>query len=184
MRGRLALLALASALASLVAGCGGSSPAAGLDATPSASSYPAQGISFRSPPGWSTRAGHGHLVATVQTGQATVAIWRYPRSERLPRSTAQLQAARDALVAASHRDNPRFAEIKTAPTLVAGLPAVQIRARTTIDGQPRTIRSTHIYAYGSEIIVDAFADGDSFRQIDATSFWPLLRSLDVGAPRA
>jgi hypothetical protein len=61
---------------------------------------------------------------------------------------------------------------------------VQIRARETIAGQPRTVRSTHIYADGAEIVIDAYADADSFRRIDAQVFRPLLRSLQVTRPRA
>jgi hypothetical protein len=184
---RHAFLALTTAgLAAVAAGCGGSasndkpSPAV---SKPSGS-YPAAGISFTPPSGWSTDSGTGKLVATVQAGQATVAVWRYPRSQRLPKSKAELKAARDALLAAEHQRDASFSEIKTAPTTIGGLPAVQIRARETIAGQPRTVRSTHIYAHGAEIIVDAYADTENFRQIDAQVFRPLLRSLQVAQPKA
>jgi hypothetical protein len=59
---------------------------------------------------------------------------------------------------------------------------VQIRAREHIAGQPRTVRSTHIYAHGAEYVIDAYADADSFRQVDAQVFRPLLRSLHVSSP--
>jgi hypothetical protein len=184
---RHAILALTTAgLAAVAAGCGGTSsndttsPAA----TKPSGRYPAAGISFTPPSGWSTDNGRGKLVATVQAGQATVAVWRYPRQQRLPKSQAELKAARDALLAAERQRDASFAEIKTAPTTIAGMPAVQIRARETIAGQPRTVRSTHIYAHGAEIIVDAYADADSFRQIDAKVFRPLLRSLQVSQPKA
>ena len=61
---------------------------------------------------------------------------------------------------------------------------MQIRARETIAGQPRTVRSTHIYSHGAEIVVDAYADADNFRRIDAKYFRPLLRSLRVTSPAA
>jgi hypothetical protein len=75
-----------------------------------------------------------------------------------------------------------FQVIKAAPATIAGKPAVQIRARETIAGQPRTVRSTHIYAHGAEYVIDAYADADSFRQVDAKVFRPLLRSLHVSPP--
>ena len=105
-----------------------------------------------------------------------------PRTETLPKSKLELQAARDALVKATTKRDVTFEKIKTAATTVAGEPAVQIRAREHIAGQPRTIRSTHIYAHGAEYVIDAYSDADSFRSVDATVFRPLLRSLHVSAP--
>ena len=58
---------------------------------------------------------------------------------------------------------------------------MQIRAKEHIAGQPRTVRSTHIYAHGAEYVIDAYADADSFRAVDAKVFRPLLRSLHVSA---
>ena len=168
------------AAAALAAGCGSDSPSqTTTTAALPGGSYPAQGISFTAPTGWTVDEGEGHLVATARAGQATVAVWRYPRDEKLPKSKAQLKAARDALLKVAHRHDVTFEEIKTAPTVIAGKPAVQIRAREHIAGQPRTVRSTHIYANGAEYVIDAYADADSFRQTDATVFRPLLRSLRV-----
>jgi hypothetical protein len=183
---RRTLLALSAAAAvALAAGCGdgSSSTSTASDSQPSGD-YPAAGISFAPPKGYSVAAGKGRLVATVQAGQATVAIWRYPRKERLPRSKDELKAARDALVKAAAKADATFAVIKTAPTEIAGEPAVQIRARETIAGKPRTVRSSHIYAYGAELVVDAYAEHDRFREVDANVFRPLLRSLKVSAPGA
>jgi hypothetical protein len=185
MRRRPLILALtATAVAALAAGCGSDSSntkttAAKADA---GGSYPAQGIRFTPPAGWSVDRGQGALVATVQAGQSTVAVWRYQRDEKLPKSTAELKAARDALLGAARKHDSEFREIKTAPTTVAGKPAVQIRAREMIAGQKRTVRSTHIYANGAEIVVDAYSDADSFRRVDADVFRPLLRSLQIKKP--
>jgi hypothetical protein len=184
---RPACLALtAAALAALAAGCGSDSPSqANTTAAPvPGGDYPRQGISFTAPTGWTVGRGTGRLVATAQAGQATVAVWRYPRKEKLPKSKAELQAARDALLKASRKRDVTFEQIKTAPTTIAGKPAVQIRARQHIAGQPRTVRSTHIYANGAEIVIDAYADADSFRKTDADVFRPLLRSLRVTKPRS
>lgn len=175
------LVSTAAAVAALVAGCGGGTTTT--SPTTPVGLYPSQGVRFATPEGWSVGKGAGDLVATLQTGQATVAIWRFARHERLPQTKAELAAARDALLTASHDKDATFAAIKTAPTTVAGRPAVQIRARETIAGQMRTVRSTHIYADGAEYIVDAYSDADSFRSIDATVFRPLLRSLRLTKPQ-
>ncbi|HMJ33787.1 MAG TPA: hypothetical protein VK501_07710 [Baekduia sp.] len=177
----------AAAVAALaVAGCGSDSPTSTTTAAVQVpgGAYPAQGISFTAPTGWTVDSGKGALVATAQAGQATVAVWRYPRTQKLPKSQAELKAARDALLKAARKRDVTFEQIKTAPTTIAGKPAVQIRARQHIAGQPRTIRSTHIYANGAEIVIDAYADADSFRKTDAEVFRPLLRSLHVTKPRS
>ena len=62
--------------------------------------------------------------------------------------------------------------------------AVQIRGNETIDGQRRTVRSTHIYAGGAEIVVDATAPVNEFRRVDAQVFSPMLRSLRISRPTA
>jgi hypothetical protein len=187
MRRPACLVLTLAALAAAAAGCGGGSSSDTTTAVATAAhadgAFPQAGVSFAPPSDWNVAAGRGHLVATAQAGQATVAVWRYPRSEKLPKSRLQLQAARDALVNASRRRDASFEQIKTAATTIAGQPAVQIRAREHIAGQPRTVRSTHIYAHGAEIVVDAYADAGSFRQVDAAVFRPLLRSLQVSLPR-
>jgi hypothetical protein len=181
---RRATLALtAVVLAALVAGCGGDASGEAPAAQAPTGAFPAKGVSFKAPEGWAVGAGRGTLVATVQAGDATVAVWRFPRKQKLPRSKAELTAARDALLVASRKEDATFTEIKTAPTEIAGQPAVQIRARETISGQPRTVRSTHIYAHGAEYVIDAFTDADSFRATDATFFRPLLRSLTISKPQ-
>jgi len=181
---RLVLTAAAIAALAASAGCGGdSSSGTPTTAGHAGGSFPKAGVSFTPPADWSVDAGAGHLVATAQAGQATVAVWRYPRKASLPTSKLELQAARDALIDASRRRDASFEQIKTAATTIAGLPAVQIRARQHIAGQPRTVRSTHIYGHGSEYVIDAYADADSFRAIDAQVFRPLLRSLHISAPQ-
>lgn len=177
------VVTVVSVSAVALAACGSSSDG-GATTTSAADSgaFPEQGLSFTPPADWSVNTGDGRLVATAQAGQATVAVWRYPRSETLPKTKLQLQAARDALIKASKKRDVTFEQIKTAATEIAGQPAVQIRAKEHIAGQPRTVRSTHIYAHGAEYVIDAYADADSFRAVDAKVFRPLLRSLRVSSP--
>jgi hypothetical protein len=146
--------------------------------------YPQQGIAFQAPKGWDLNSGKSPLVATAQTGRATIVVWRYPRAEPLPQTPEQLRQARDALLGAAKARDPTFTPIKVAITKVRGAPAVQIRATETINGNPRTVRSTHIYTQGSEVIVDAYAPADEFRRVDATAFRGVLRTLRISTPKA
>ena len=142
--------------------------------------YPKQGIEFKAPAGWLLRQGTGTLVASVETGGASVSIWRYPRTEPLPRTRAQLEQAQQALVAAAQARDPTFKQVKVSVTRVAGAHAIVIRGTETIEGNPRTVRSAHVYSHGAEVVVDALASARYFRAIDALFFRPLLRSLRVG----
>ncbi|QEC49247.1 hypothetical protein FSW04_17800 [Baekduia soli] len=188
MRRPLTLVMTAAVVAALAAGCGSDSsskdvpsPATPVSAVPS---FPDQGISFKAPDGWALDAGRAPLVATVQAGPSTVAVWRYPRTEKLPVTKDELKAARDALVKAAQARDSTFQVIKAASATIAGKPAVQIRARETIAGLLRTVRSTHIYSARSEIVIDAYSDTDNFRAVDAQVFRPLLKTFEVHAPRA
>src|SRR3954447_23457947 len=70
--------------------------------------YPDAGVVFRAPEGWRRQAGRPPLVAAVQTGQATIAVWRYPRTEQLPVTHTSLQAAKVALLAQIQKRDPTF----------------------------------------------------------------------------
>jgi hypothetical protein len=141
-------------------------------------------VAFQAPAGWLPTKGAAPLLATIATGEATIAIYRYVRSEALPRTPAELNAALDALVTAAKARDSTFTEIKRARLQVDGHPAVQLRGIETIVGRHRTVRSTHIYAEGAEVVVDAFAPDRDFRRVDAQVFRELLRSLRIRKPTA
>jgi hypothetical protein len=116
---------------------------------------------------------------TISTGEATIAIYRYPRSEKTPRTRAELTQALELLAGAAKARDSTFKELKRARLRVDGHPAVQLRGNETIVGRPRVVRSTHIYVPGAEVVVDAFAPEQDFRRVDAQVFRPLLRSVRV-----
>lgn len=147
-------------------------------------SFPAAGLSFLAPNGWLRTDGQGTLVTTISTGEATIAIYRYPRTETLPRTRAELDAALTALVGAAKARDSTFTEIKRGRLRVDGHPAVQLRGTETVVGRPRMVRSTHVYADGAEIVVDAFAPQADFRRVDAQVFRGVLRSLRIMRPKA
>jgi hypothetical protein len=147
-------------------------------------SFPHAGLRFAAPQAWRPTQGRAPLVASANGGTAAIAVWRYPRSERLPRTRAQLQAARDALVGAAKARDKTFALARTTVRRVDGRPAIELRGTETIAGAPRTVVSTHVYAFGGEIVIDAYAAARDFATTDAAVFGPLVRSLRLGEPRA
>jgi hypothetical protein len=184
VRRSLALISLVL----LAAGCGtepGKPPAV---TTPKDASgwtdqdLPTQGLKFQRPNAWRYTPGTPPLLATMSSGLATIALWRYPRNEPLPTTPEELSEARDALVAAAKLRDPTFKVIKAKGTRAAHQPAVVIVADETIAGQPRRVRSTHIYAAASEIVVDAFAPADQYVKVEDPIFRELVRSILISAP--
>jgi hypothetical protein len=146
-------------------------------------SYPAAGVTMALPRGWSAIAGRAPMVVTASGGPATVTVWRYPRTEALPRTRASLRHALSALLGAVRSRDASF-RLESARVLrLVGRPAVQVVGLETVDGQPRRVRSEHIYAHGAETVIDAFAPEAQFRAVNAGVFRPLLRSLRIGPPR-
>jgi len=170
-----------------IAGCGdsrGKPPDLSTPATPDGfthTAFPAAGLRFSVPRDWRTIAGTSPQVVILQSGLATVAVWRYRRDGRLPHSRAALKGALRSLVAITAVRDPTFRRLGAAVVDVAHHAAIQVRGLETIDGLPREVRSTHLFVNRSEVVVDAFAPPGMFASVDAHVFHPLLRSLRVEA---
>lgn len=119
------------------------------------------------------------LRCVVTSGPGVLSIWIYPRGRRGPRTAAELETAKDDLLSASRQREPSFERKAAVVTRYDGLPAIQIRGTARILDRPRTIRSTHIFVGGREIVIDAYATNSSFRRVDETVFRPVLRSLEI-----
>lgn len=181
------LLAVLAALA--LAGCGRDRLAVPDPETPSSNgakatvAYPKAGVSFRAPADWSFGDGQAPLVTSTANGSATIAVWRYLRSEELPRERAALKAARTNLLNATRGRDPSFKESKVRWVEVDGAPGIQIVGDETVAGRPRRVRSTHVYAKGAEYVIDQYAAPDVFRLVDGLVFKPLLTSLKIDPPQ-
>ena len=182
----------AAVLAALPAGCGNErTPLPDVGVIPAPDDfrpvrYDAQGVRFRAPANWRVTPGEGTQLATVATGDAQVAIWRYPRTEPLPETHAQLDAARDALVAQIKSRDPTF-KIKSMRLIMKpGIRAVQILGvgtNLTNAKARRSMRSVHAYGSGAEVVMDAFAPPKEFRRVDKQTFGPMTRSLKLRKPK-
>jgi hypothetical protein len=178
----------AVALAALLSGCGNDrAPVPDLSVVPAPKQFretffDAQGVRFRAPTNWRVVPGDGPQVATVAIGTAQVAIWRYERSEPLPETRAQLDAARNALVAQIRSRDPTFRLKSTRLVIKDGLRGVEVLgAGTNLTNQAarRSMRSLHAYGRGAEVVMDAFAPPKQFRRIDEQTFAPMARSLKL-----
>lgn len=147
-------------------------------------SNPRGGYELIAPAGWTVAAGEAPLVTTISSGPVIVSIFRYPRTEPLPRTTDELDRAVTDLLAAAKARDATFTPLKTSRYRVDGQPGVQVRGTQTVAGLPRTVRSTHVYAHDSEFVIDMLAPTDTFAAVDKLYFLPLLQSIDLRKPTA
>ncbi|MDP2711456.1 MAG: hypothetical protein Q8O56_09580 [Solirubrobacteraceae bacterium] len=188
---RRAPLPLVVVLVVLLAGCGNDrTPVTNLGVIPAPKAFrdaifADEGIRFRAPTNWRIIPGQAPQVATVAIGNAQVGIWRYPRSEPLPETRSQLDAARQALVAQIESRDPTFKLTSTRLVIKPGLRAVEVvgtGTNLTNASVQREMRSLHAYGHGAEVVMDAFAPPRDFARVDEQSFAPMARSLQLRAP--
>jgi hypothetical protein len=144
---------------------------------------PGYGVTFVRPANWAAGTSAPPQLATVASGQAFVVVWRYARQETLPATPAALDRARRALIAASRARDPSLRVTSSRTVTVGGAPGVELLADERIGTARREVRSTHLYAYGAELVLDAYAPPAEFPRVDRTVFVPLLTSLRVRQPQ-
>jgi hypothetical protein len=145
-------------------------------------SFPRDGLFLDRPGNWPFRAGRPPLVASTSNGTATVALWRYLRSEPLPREGDALEAAQASLEAAVKARDATFALEGSRRVEVDGAPGIELRGTETIAGRKRRVRSTHVYAKGAEVVLDAYAAPQDFERVDREVFAPIVDSLRIDPP--
>ena len=183
MRAARSFLATATALAVLAAGCGNArqhAPDPARTQKPAAAkrvTFAAVGVSVAAPSNWVQSDGGRPLVALFGSGSSAVAVWRYPRKEPIPTSRSELQLVQANLSdAIQARD--RSARIEhTGIVDVHGVKGIQVVALERPNGQSRRVRSTHLFAHATELVIDAFAPPGDFAQVDRSVFAPLIESL-------
>lgn len=140
------------------------------------------GISFQRPVNWGSLDAKPPLEGGISSSTATVAVWRYPRTEPLPADDAALAQARTALLDRIRGRNPTFAVRTSELTRLGRARAIQLVGRQTVAGFEYDVRSLHVFQDGAEIVVDAYAPVDDFERVDRTVFGPLFASLKIGRP--
>jgi hypothetical protein len=140
-------------------------------------------VRVSAPDNWSQNPGPLPLVAVVISGRASVAIWRYPRAEPLPRTAVALKDARAALADAARTQDPKLRILSSRAVSIHGVPGIELLADETIAGQRRRVRSTHLFGRGAEYVLDAYAPSKVFKRVDRTVFAPLVASVRLGRTR-
>jgi hypothetical protein len=183
------MLALCLLAALVAAGCGTRRPALPNVSTPRAPGpphgqfFPGAGLRFRAPQNWRTVAGVPPLVATVTSGQAVIAVWRYPRAEILPTTKTALRQARTRLIRQARKRDKRLRVVASQLTRVDRQPAIVLVGQEIVSGQVRLVRSTHVFGHAAEVVVDAYAPPATFPVVNQSVFGPLVASLRVRAPK-
>ena len=172
-----------------MSGCGGSRTRPYDVTTPAAptgrtfASYPAAGIVLRRvPTNWRVQPGQAPLVTTITSGDGTLAVWRYQRTQPLPQTHTALQEALAALITTVQGRDPAFRLLASKVTRIDHRPAVVLVGLDTIDGNPRATRSTHVFAYGAEFVLDAYSPPATFARVDRSVFLPIVRSMRLRRP--
>jgi hypothetical protein len=182
------LLVLAVLLACVAAGCGNDRTRPPETQAPDpprgerVDRYPKAGIRFTSPFNWPQLQAQGLRIGGIQNRRATVAIWRYARSEPLPRTDAELETAERLLMERVKRRDPSFKLKQSRRLRRGGARAIELVGRQTAAGLPFEVRSSHVFYQGHEIVFDAYAPPEHFDRVDASVFVPLLESLRLSKP--
>jgi hypothetical protein len=144
--------------------------------------YPAAGVTIRVPRNWSSASERAPLVATVGSGAAIVALWRFPRREPPPAGAAALAGAGVKLLDAARARDASLQVIGSKAMRIDHAPAIELDARERVGGQLRRVRSLHLFVAGAELVLEQYAPPGIFRDIDHAVFSPVRRSLRLLAP--
>ena len=189
MRRPPALLALVAA-AVLSAGCGNARTSPRDFDTPgpafgfSEREIDDAGLALRVPNGWRVVEGAPPQLIASGTGTAVLSVWRYPRSEPLPASDDEVRAALKNLTDAAKARDPGLRVRSSEVTEIDARPAVELVAAGTIAGRKRVLHSVHVYAFGAEYVIDAYARPRDFKRVDREIFEKVLGSIELSEPSA
>lgn len=183
---RRVLLTSALLLTTAVAGCGSGpavSPSVGrpaLDPSGEPFAFPTGG-SIDLPASWTITSGPegGPEVVRATSGQGSIVVWRYPRTEPLPSTKKDLVNTRRSLKAAVRTRDPEF-RLDSALLRRVPEPAVELAGVGNMAGAKRMIRSLHVYANGQETVVDCIGPLADSAQFNETICTPVIDSLAVG----
>jgi hypothetical protein len=168
-------------LAAVLTGCGNSrTPVPDVttpDAPQGARDVKLKGVRFKAPVNWADLQPQGARAGGIQSKTATMAVWRYPRTEPLPAGRRALEEVRGLLVGRIKQRDASFVVTSQRTTRLAGARAIVVTGKASIAGLPFRIRSTHLFKDGTETVVDAYARPQDFKRVDTTVFEPVLSTL-------
>jgi hypothetical protein len=180
---RIILPVVVVAVAVGTAGCGNSRTAVPSSVLPAAPgvfrvlAYARSGIVLKAPLDWGVRTGKAPLVATVSSGNAVIALWRFPRRSAPPADRAALRGLMSALVSESRSREPGLRVIHALRSHAGSAPAVELDAIERVGGELRRVRSIHVFVHGAEVVLDEYAPPTQFAAVNRAVFGPVRRSL-------
>ena len=136
-------------------------------------------VRFSYPVTWFAAGATPPRYAQLSSGGALASVYAYPRTD-LGSDPASVAAARGRLIKSLESRDPGFLVEGSRVTEVDGSPAVEIRGRGTIAGEPVRIRSIHVYRPGVEWLIDAYARPAQFAEANRVAFVPMLASIRLG----
>jgi hypothetical protein len=170
----------------LLSGCGNSRTPAPQIAGPAQPvgfrvvNLPAAGVRISLPRNWSLLATHPPLQLVLDTsGDAVIALWRYPLTGPAPQGAHQLQLARMRLIASSRARDKSLRLINSAVIRLAGAPAITLEVDEHIGSRVRRVLSTHVFQGSEELVLEEYAPAQGFGTVERTVFSPVLRSLTL-----
>ncbi|MBA3358697.1 MAG: hypothetical protein H0U20_04480 [Thermoleophilaceae bacterium] len=181
---RDALLALPVAAAMAFAGCGNQvEPVGSLTPTPSKETrsleYPRVGLTLSLPADLEVAKVGPPGVFRAGVGPGFVSAFAYRRKEQLPRSDAQLEAARRRLVDAAEERGDGYDSISSSTTEIGGSKAVELVGDQTISRARLRTRSLHVYEGRAEYVIELAVPIKDFDRLDRAVLAPVEASLEV-----
>jgi hypothetical protein len=140
------------------------------------------GIVYSHPTNWTALPARLPFIGGARSKTATLAVWRYPRTEPLPHGQAALEAAKTRLIEAAVKRNPTFTVQSSEVKRIGGAPGIELTGTQTVAGYPFQVRSAHLFKFGAEVVVDAYAPPEDFPRVDETVFRPVLEQLRLRRP--
>ena len=142
-------------------------------------SYPRVGLSLALPRTIAPERRRSPGVFRAAVGQSFVAAFAYRRSEQLPRTRPELEAARRRLVREVERRSRSFRLVSSRRTRAAGAPALEVVGDQTIARSRLRTRSLHLFKGRGEYVIDMLAPVSEFQASNRNYFTPAVRSLRV-----
>ena len=137
------------------------------------------GMELTHPRNWRFRRRDLPATFELTSGEAAIAGWAYGREEDLPAPGAQLESARERLVEAIEKRDPKFRVRSAEATEVAGAPAIDVRGDQVIAERRLRTRSVHVFEGEVEYVIEALSPPSDFPLVDRRVLEPLLRSLEL-----
>jgi len=118
-------------------------------------------------------------VFKATVGEPFLSAFAYRRSQQLPRTSGELEAARGRLVRTVAQREPGYRLIRSGVTAVDGARAVEIVGRQSLSRRRVQVRSLHVFKGSAEYVIEVVAPVEQFARFDAAVTPLVRRTLNV-----